>query len=30
MKGDRLVISLRTASITGEPVTRTLTWRRVG
>jgi hypothetical protein len=28
--GDRLVISLRTTSLTGEPVTRTLTWKRVG
>jgi hypothetical protein len=28
--GDHLVISLRTTSITGEPVTRTLDWTRVG
>ena len=28
--GDLLVISLRTTSLTGEPVTRTLTWKRVG
>jgi len=27
---DRLVISLRTTSFEGEPVTRTLTWKRVG
>jgi hypothetical protein len=28
--GDHLVIGLRTTSITGEQVTRTLTWTRVG
>lgn len=28
--GDHLVIGLRTTSITGEPVTRTLTWKRIG
>ena len=28
--GDRLTISLRTSASTGEPVTRTLTWKRVG
>jgi len=28
--GDSLTISLRTTSATGEPVTRTLTWKRVG
>ncbi len=28
--GDRLVIALRTTSMAGEPVTRTLTWKRVG
>ena len=28
--GDRLVIALRTTSLAGESVTRTLTWRRVG
>jgi len=28
--GGHLVINLRTTSITGEPVTRTLTWKRVG
>ena len=27
---DRLVISLRTTSLTGKPVTRSLTWKRVG
>jgi hypothetical protein len=27
--GDQLVISVRT-TVNGEPVTRTLTWRRVG
>jgi hypothetical protein len=32
MKADphHLVISLRTTSLTGEPVTRTLTWKRIG
>ena len=30
VEGDRLTISLRTTATTGEPVTRTLTWRRVG
>lgn len=28
--GDHLIISLRTTSITGEQVTRTLAWKRVG
>jgi hypothetical protein len=28
--GDHLIISLRTTSLPGEPVTRTLTWNRVG
>jgi hypothetical protein len=28
--GDHLMISLRTTSLSGEPVTRTLTWKRVG
>jgi hypothetical protein len=28
--GDRLTIALRTSSVTGEMVTRTLVWRRVG
>lgn len=28
--GDRLIVSLRTTSLSGEPVTRTLTWKRVG
>jgi len=30
VEGDCLVISLRTTSSTGEPVTRTLIWKRVG
>jgi hypothetical protein len=30
VEGDRLVIALRTTSVAGAPVTRTLTWRRVG
>ncbi len=30
VRGDELVIELDTASVTGEPVTRTLRWRRVG
>lgn len=28
--GDRLTISLRTVAATGEPVTRTLVWKRIG
>jgi hypothetical protein len=28
--GDELIIEVDTASVTGEPVTRTLRWRRVG
>lgn len=30
VRGDELVIELETASVSGEPVTRTLRWRRVG
>jgi hypothetical protein len=30
VEADRLTISLRTTTATGEPVTRTLTWKRVG
>jgi hypothetical protein len=30
VSGDRLTIELRTASASGEAVTRTLTWRRIG
>lgn len=30
VEGDRLIIKLRTTSAAGAPVTRTLTWRRVG
>ncbi len=30
VQGDTLTIRLRTASAQGEPVTRTLQWRRVG
>jgi hypothetical protein len=30
VEGDRLLIQLRTTSVAGEPVTRTLVWRRVG
>ena len=30
VEADRLTISLRTTSATGEPVTRTLSWKRVG
>ncbi len=30
VEGDRLTITLRTSAATGEPVTRTLTWQRVG
>jgi Lipocalin-like domain len=28
--GDHLIITLRTSSVSGQPVTRTLTWKRVG
>ena len=30
VEGDELTIELQTSAHTGEPVTRTLTWRRVG
>ena len=30
VQGDRLVIQLETTAVGGEPVTRTLTWERVG
>ncbi len=30
VEGDRLTIHLRTTAATGEPVTRTLVWRRIG
>jgi hypothetical protein len=30
VEGDRLIIQVRTTSAKGEPVTRTLTWKRVG
>ena len=30
VEGDRLVIRLRTTSLAGEPVVRTLTWMRIG
>jgi hypothetical protein len=30
VEGDRLSIQLRTTSVEGEAITRTLVWRRVG